>query len=209
MFKTIEQGSLALLAETCQILNEKKTEYLIVGGWSPYFLNSNPILHPGTKDVDILFQSGTNEGELKELIESFLSKGFVASAKHPFQLLKVFDINGIEFMYNIDLLHPDNQAKNPEKYVDHIDFPVKESRGLRIDYSGKTILLPKSDNFFEHFKIQYKDSFILADKSEVEVEFSLLDEAGLIISKSSSYENVKRTRDAFDIYLALKQSRNY
>lgn len=63
---------------------DKGVEYIIVGGWSPFLLNANPIPHPGTKDVDVLFKSGTKQGELKSLIEDFIQKEFIQSAKDTF-----------------------------------------------------------------------------------------------------------------------------
>ena len=209
MRTTIQDGAFALLGETTEILNDKGVEYIIVGGWSPFLLNANPFPHPGTKDVDILFKSGTKEGELKSLIEDFIKKGFIQSAKHPFQLLKAIEINGLKFMFNIDLLHPDNQEKDPQMFVDHIDFPVKESHTMRVDYKGKTIILPKSDFFFNDFSTSHKQEFELTDGRKKTIEFNLLNEAGLILSKTKSAFNEKRTRDAYDIFLAIKQNRNY
>ncbi|WP_318640568.1 hypothetical protein [Flavobacterium ardleyense] len=204
----LQDGATHLLGETCQLLNEQKIEYLIVGGWSPYLLNQAKYPHPGTKDVDVLFKSGTEKGQLKEVIQSFINEGFIQSAKHPFQLLKTYKLNGHNFMFNVDLLHPDNQAEKPEKYVDHIDFPVKESKYMRIDYSGKTIILPQSDLFFDEFSFLHTQNIQFLDGSKNDVSFNLLDEAGLILSKTKSVYNAKRTRDAYDIFLAFYQGRN-
>ncbi|UWX60474.1 hypothetical protein N0B40_19035 [Chryseobacterium oranimense] len=209
MNETIQDGALSLLGETTKILNENNVEYLIVGGWSPFLLNKGKLPHPGTKDVDILFKSGTETGKLKEIIDTFLKNGFTQSAKHPFQLLKVFEIKGYNFVYNVDLLHPDNQEKDPELYIDHIDFPVKESHTMRVDYKGKTILLPKSDFFFNDFITQYPLEYINSNGEKENIEFNLLNEAGLILSKSKSVFEVKRTRDAYDIFLSIKQNKNY
>jgi hypothetical protein len=209
MRSTIQDGAFALLGETTEILNENGVEYIIVGGWSPFLLNQSLFPHPGTKDVDILFKSGTKKGELESLIRNFLKNGFIQSAKHNFQLLKAIEINGLKFMFHIDLLHPDNQETEPQMYVDHIDFPVKESLTMRVDYKGKTIRLPKSDFFFNDFITKHKQEFELTDGRKKIIEFNLLNEAGLILSKTKSAFNEKRTRDAYDIFLAIKQNRNY
>ena len=94
-------------------------------------------------------------------------------------------------------------------FIDHIDFPVKESHRMRVDYKGKTILLPKSDFFFNDFIVQQPIEFNSSDGKRESIEFSLLNEAGLILSKSESVFNKKRTRDAYDIFLSIKQSSNY
>ena len=209
MRETLLDGAKSLLGECCYILNQNNIEYLIVGGWAPFLYNSNGYLHPGTKDVDILFKRGFEENQLKEIIEIFLSKGFFQSAKHSFQLLKEIEINGYNFIYNVDLLHPDNQEKKPEMYVDHINFPIKESIYISVNYKGKTILLPKSDSFFTDFSDKYTDSFHLLNDETAEITFDLLDEAGIILSKLESAFIAKRDRDAYDIYLALKYNRDY
>src|SRR5690606_21527109 len=153
----------------------------------PYLLNQTELFpHPGTKDVDVLFKSGTEKGELKEVIQAFLDSGFIQSAKHPFQLLKKYEIKGYDFMYNVDLLHPDDQENKPENYVDHIDFPIRESKYMRIDYSGKTIILPQSDLFFEDFSFVHTQTCQFSSGETKDIQFNLLDEAGLILSKTKS-----------------------
>ncbi len=209
MKETLQDGALALLGETTDILNDNGIEYIIVGGWSPYLLNKGGFPHPGTKDVDVLFKAGAKKGELKTLIDIFLKNGFIQSAKHPFQLLKIIRINGYDFMFNVDLLHPNDQEKEPEMFVDHINFPVKESQTIQIDYSGKTIILPRSDFFFNDFSTNFVHDFELTNGKRKKIEFNLLNEAGLILSKAESVFNVKRTRDAYDILLAIHQSRDY
>lgn len=209
MRETILDGARYLLGECCNILNENGADYIIVGGWSPFLLNSDNYRHPGTKDVDVLFKKGFEKNQLTDVIQSFLDNGFFQSAKHPFQLLRSINIKGIDFVYNIDLLHPDDQEKNPELFVDHIDFPVMESEIVQIQYKGQTIRLPKSDIFFTDFYEKMSQEFILLNEEKMNIEFNLLDEAGLILSKLKSVLNEKRTRDAYDIYLALEYNRDY
>ncbi len=209
MLETIIDGSKSLLGETCSILNDNKIEYIIVGGWSPFILNSFEIKHPGTKDVDILFKSGATKGELENIIDIFISKGFVQSAKHPFQLLKKKTINGHKFIYNVDLLHPGSYENKPEMFVEQIEFPVKESNVLKINYWGQSIILPKSDFYFEGLFSKVNLAYIDdKDGSEKNTSVNLLNETGLILSKIDCFTNSKRKRDAFDIFLACTQSKN-
>jgi hypothetical protein len=209
MKTTILDGARCLLGESCNILNSTGIEYIIVGGWSPFLFNSKGYMHPGTKDVDVLFKKGTEPQELSNVITEFLKNGFIQSAKHPFQLLKAIEISNIDFAFNIDLLHPDNQEKKPDLFIDHSDFPVKESEVIDINYKGKTILLPKSDMFFDGLFEEYIDDFEMIDGQHKKVNFNLLNEAGLILSKLNSAFNIKRTRDIYDIYLAIENCRNY
>ncbi|WP_026367571.1 hypothetical protein [Bacteroides sp. 14(A)] len=207
---SIEEGALVLLGESTKILNDNEMEYLIVGGWSPFLLNSGVIPHPGTRDVDILFKSGRKIGELESIIRIFLENGFLQSAKHTFQLLKPIEINGQDYVFNIDLLHPGEMHQSePEMFVDHIDFPILESHSMKIPYKGGTILLPNSDFFFDHFNLKFEKEFEYQNGEKEHIEFNLINEAGLILSKIKSAFSVKRRRDAFDIFLALYQSNDY
>ena len=115
--ETIQDGAYTLLADTIKILNEEKMNYIIVGGWSPFLLNDNPIKHPGTKDVDILFSHAYEKGNLEEIITKLLKSNFILSAKHDFQLFRKITVKGKEFVYNIDLLHPYETRWKSEKYV--------------------------------------------------------------------------------------------
>ena len=54
----------ALLVEVCHALNLLEVRYVVVGGWSSFLLNATEIVHPGTKDVDILFDDGDVRGSL-------------------------------------------------------------------------------------------------------------------------------------------------
>lgn len=209
MRETILDGATCLLGECCEILNYSEVEYIIVGGWSPFLLNSEGYLHPGTKDVDILFKKGLESNQLEDVINEFLDNGFIQSAKHPFQLLKTIDIKDYKFIYNVDLLHPDDQEKKSDLFVDHIDFPIKESEIINVNYKGKTIRLPKSDLFFSGFYDEFSQDFCLLNGETKNIKFNLLNESGLILSKLKSVFNEKRTRDAYDIYLALEYSRDY
>lgn len=209
MRETILDGARCLLGECCEILNRSKVEYIIVGGWSPFLLNSNGYLHPGTKDVDVLFKKGLITNQLETVINEFLKNDFLQSAKHPFQLLKTIDIHDHKFVYNIDLLHPDDQEKKSDMFVDHIDFPIKESEIIDVNYKGKTIRLPKSDLFFTSFYDKVSHDFLLLNGETKNIEFDLLNESGLILSKLKSVFNEKRTRDAYDIYLAIEYNRDY
>lgn len=127
-FNNLQDGAFGLLAETADILNRNKIKYIIVGGWSPLLLNDNPIAHPGTKDVDILFENGYRKKELGEIILKFIDSGFLLSAKHDFQLFKEIEVQGNKFIYNIDLLHPTETQKPEEIYVDHIDLEIPSDK---------------------------------------------------------------------------------
>lgn len=144
---TVIEASKLLLFETCSLLNSLEARYLVVGGWSPYLLNKTSIKHPGTKDVDILFQDATIEYGIKEIFQEFLAAGFMVSAKHDFQLLKVIEVNNQQLVFNVDFLHPSETSKSPKLFVDQLTLGVLE-RPFGPEKANKSIALPSSKNVF-------------------------------------------------------------
>lgn len=210
-YNSLLAGARGLLGECCRILEDVDREYAIVGGWSPYLLNSTTFTHPGTHDVDLLFKDGQKEGALEHVVEKFVSEGFVLSAKHNFQLLKVLNIAGTKFVYNVDLLHSSEDNRKENMFVDHLKLPVPLDENCSETYRAKSIMSPHSAAIFsENLHEVQEETFILPDNGkEAKLKFSLINEAGLIITKASSVKQIKRPRDSFDIFVAIKQARNY
>lgn len=205
-FDNIQDGAYGLLYDCTNLLNSLNVKYIVVGGWSPYLLNSKPIIHPGTKDVDILFDGAYEKGKLKDVILAFLEAGFILSAKHDFQLFKEIDVRGKKFMYNMDLLHPLETLKPKEIYVDHIEFEIPADKYLSKNFKIKSIALPSSQILFDNK--YYKNHKLDIDQLE-SIEFPLMNEVGTLLTKSQSVLVEKRYRDSLDIYLAISQNQDY
>lgn len=171
-------------------------------------LNSQPIHHPGTKDVDILFDGGYEKGSLKEIIEEFIKYGFIFSAKHDFQLFKEIEVMGKKFVYNVDLLHPLETIKPDEIYVEHIDLGIPASKYQGETYIMKSIALPSSQSLFKNSIITYYQ-FNNEGDNEKSTKIPLMSEAGTLITKSQSVLIPKRYRDSLDIYFAIAQNQSY
>jgi hypothetical protein len=209
-YKDLFAGAKGLLGECVRILSGTNEEYIIIGGWSPYLLNSAPIKHPGTHDVDLLFKEGRKEGELREIMQRFLSEGFITSAKHNFQLLKVINVGGQDFVYNVDFLHASDNNGKEDMFVDHLKLPVLLSEYRDETYMEMSIKASNSDVLFNERLFElHSEKFILPDGTTAEIEFPLMNEQGLIITKTDSVNQAKRRRDSFDIFLSTKQARNY
>ncbi len=203
-------GAKGLLGDCAKLLTGTGKDFVIVGGWSPLLLNSGAIKHPGTHDVDLLFSDGKSKGELGEIFNLFLTNGYKSSAKHEFQLLKVISVAGKEFVYNVDFLHSTDSGQSSSMFVDHLKLPVPLNEYQDETYIEKSIKAPNSEVLFtENLFDKITQDFTLPDGSSGRFSFPLINEAGLIITKADSVKNVKRKRDAFDIYLAIKQTRDY
>jgi len=193
------------LVETCQCLNSTELKYVVAGGWVPYLRSEgNALSHPGTNDVDILL--GSDWGAVKAATLRLLERGYVPSAKHPFQILKELSVAGRSFVFNVDLMYPtdDTEAVKTIKFKQILDLGVKntahqlESRFLAsIPLPGMRII------FAQKLWAEFKIEGTLPSGENLSLEIPLMDESGLLISKCRSVDNVKRGRDAFDIFLLL------
>ena len=200
MFESLQEAAKGLLVESCGIANETGLTYVVCGGWSPYLRNASPIPHPGTKDVDFLFEAGHEQYELQDAVKLFLSKGYLLSAKHEFQLLRPLTVNGHDFVFNVDFLHPMETRNSPNLFVDHWELPVPVNDFGKAQFTSKSIALPDANFVFQGY-IENET----VESKDVSVEVPLIDETALLITKSKSYQSVKMTRDIFDAYLAITQ----
>lgn len=205
IYENILSASKGLLLDAINVLSESNVTFVVVGGWCPYLRNALPIRHPGTKDVDILFSDGNIKGALNDAVELFLNHGYLVSAKHDFQLLKQLKVGNREFVFNIDLLHPSETINNPELTIDHFDLGVTES-DLPGEKHVRSIVLPSSQLIFDGFYSIFPVQHTLPSGVHSQLDIPLIDGAGLVLSKSQSVKVKKRPRDAFDIYLILRQS---
>ena len=209
-YSNIQTGACGLLYETTSLLNKLDVKYIIVGGWSPYLLNSKPISHPGTKDVDVFFEGGYEKHSLKKIILEFLHNDFILSAKHDFQLFKIIKVDGNEFVYNVDLLHPFESIEKKEIYVEQIDLGIPADKYRSQTFRIKSILLPDSQSLFTYNMFIDFQIEITTVQSKIQKQtIPLMSELGTLITKSKSVLIEKRYRDALDIYLTIKQSQNF
>lgn len=197
MIKTINDGAKKLLIDSVSILKENnpKQTYVIIGGWCPVLRKSVDQPHPGTVDVDILFIDADKEYRISSYIDSMLKNGFLVSAKHPFQLLKLVEVNCETFVYNVDLLHPSMMLKNPELFVDHIEHDVfidskkaQKIKSVSMVVPGSSVIF--EENLFDHINVDGHDVCVVNWE-------------GMFLTKLESCRSIKRPRDAYDIYLAF------
>ena len=87
-FETLDQAARALLIETCGLLDEKRIGYVIAGGWVPVLRGTGPdLVHPGTRDVDVLFIAyGTVARICKSAIALLAEHGVTAGLFRPITL---------------------------------------------------------------------------------------------------------------------------
>jgi hypothetical protein len=196
---TILDGAKELLLDSVGAIHAAGIrDYVVIGGWCPYLRNTSSLKHPGTLDVDILFKEGYQAGALKDAIASLRGKGFIASAKHSFQLLRTTVVNQEKLIYNVDLLHPRMHEEDRGLFIDHLELDIPlDVEGRRLK-AVTSIAQPCSVVIFEEqlYSPYEIDGF----------RFNLVDFTGMFITKMDSCQKVKRERDALDLYIALKSN---
>jgi hypothetical protein len=174
-------------------------DYIVIGGWCPY-LNHGEFYHPGTIDVDILFNNANEEGYLRKYIEYMMRNDYFTSAKHQFQLLTIKEISNTKFCFNIDLLHTAPTLEEAELFVDHLDLNILMSKEDRKRIKMKSIVQKESEILFN--ENMYEEHSLSSD-----LKIKIVDFTGMFITKTTSCQKVKRDRDSYDIYLGFIQNK--
>ncbi len=207
-YDSLHAAAKGLLGEAVAIAQASGKEFAVCGGWSPVLRNTGRISHPGTRDVDLLFSEGATQESLKGVVSAFLDSGYLISAKHEFQVLRTLHVGGRRFVFNVDLLHPHEGKIKGDLFVDQISLPIPYE-----DFNGKmlmmkSIALPSAGFIFDGFVASESIDFLMPDGSTQQHNVPLIDEVGLLATKSKSSGVQKRPRDIFDIYLAISQPRS-
>ena len=208
VFDNLQDGIWAVLGEAVSLAKASEFPFAVIGGWSPLLLNSGPIRHPGTRDVDLLFSRGKEIGALRDVFKAFVSAGYLPSAKHPFQLIRVMKVGRRRIAFNVDFLHPDEKDKSADMFVDHHDLDLWLDEHRLGKLLVKSVVTPVSQFIFDgHVEVLHRKIRLPDGKRRV-IDIPIMDELGTLVTKAESVKSPKRQRDALDIYLAVAQARN-
>lgn len=185
------------------MLDQSGVQYVVAGGWAPFLRGNHETLnHPGTADVDILFND--EHDSIRNAVRALMAAGYIPSAKHPFQLLKKLAVKTNNFVFNVDLMHPLEGAKNAEMFEDILDLGVRTNYDALDTAVIKSICFPSSRIVFdESLWSRVPVDGVLPSGAHLTHEVALVDLSALVLSKCSSVSIAKRDRDSFDIYYAL------
>lgn len=208
MYGSVNAAAKGLLGEASSIARRAGKEFVVVGGWSPFLRNTALVSHPGTRDVDLLFSEGATRASLKDLVCAFLDSGYLLSAKHEFQVLRTLPVGGRNFVFNVDLLHPHEGEVKGDLFVDQLSFPIPHEDYKSTYVFTKSIALPNAGFVFDGFFAEESIEFMMPDGTTAQHKVPVIDEVGLLATKSKSCMVQKRPRDIFDIYLAISSPRN-
>jgi hypothetical protein len=187
-FDNLEEARKALLCNAVTVARSSGEPFAVVGGWSPFLLNSQPIRHPGTADVDLLFAEGVTPGQLQQCYRLLLDAGYYPSAKHEFQLVWLATVGSQELAFNVDILHPDEHTRR-DLFVDHIELPVPMTPFIKQCLKLKSVVIPASRFVFRFNRIvQVKVQSVSPAGGVQSTNVPVIDEAGLLVTKSHSFK---------------------
>jgi hypothetical protein len=203
-FDDLNHACRGLLLTAAEILNASGLRYVVAGGWVPLLSEqAHPNLtHPGTRDVDVLMMDEPNA--VQSAATALLRAQFRPSAKHEFQLLRNAQVGVREFVFNVDLMHPNEADRRPEMFNDIFDLGVNDAYDPRGSRFLKSIAFKSAAIVYEQrlFSTAVVNGHDLDGRFRT-VEVPILSPAAAILSKCESVAIAKRTRDAFDIYFIL------
>lgn len=170
--------------------------FVVVGGWVPFLFNSRPIRHPGPFDVDILVNDRTPRRLITKAIRGFRNAGYALSAKNAFQLHRLLTVRSDLVHFHVDFLH--------RRYADDATGLVREWGEIQsIATVGMDVIFLRHESRHEPVR------FTLPDGSVTTLMVPFATEAGFLGAKGRSLHVEKRRRDAFDVFLIIRQSGDY
>jgi hypothetical protein len=195
-YSTEQEAALGLLGESCGILDSCGVEYVVVGGWRPFLFCGAPIPHPGTFDVDVLLRETTSRAAFDAAAQQLLAAGYLRAPKNQFQAHRVLTVGDEPLLFHVDFLH--------RRYAPDVnDNLIEWGKFQSIAGPGTDIIFELSEYSQESIDV------VLPSGNAQTVNIRFASEVGILATKGRSAGTAKRTRDAFDIYLILKQSRDY
>ena len=71
-----------------------------------------------------------------------------------------------------------------------------------------SIAVPEASVIFNGLLVEFEVAGTLPSGEKISAPIPLMNELGLVVTKSKSFTHEKRPRDLFDIYLSIKQARD-
>ena len=166
-------------------LNSYRGEFVLVGGWAPYFLIKDYFDHCGSIDIDLVLQPSIlpRYENIRDIVENL---GY-AVTRNPFRFEKemhTMDKSGT-FPLHLDLL------SEPEPALRQ-GFLVEVQEDLR------ACLIPGISVVFDHF-FEYELEAVLPYGGDTVFPIDVADIFGVLTTKGNALARLK-DKDSYDIY---------
>ncbi len=179
------EASKGALLELCMALSHYRHEFILVGGWAPYFLTRQHFDHCGSVDIDFVLKPSIipKYHSIKEVIEGL---GYTVT-RNPFRFERdITTLNGNRnFTIHLDLL------TEPEDALSQ-DFLVEVQEDLR------ACLILDIGIVFDHYYEQELEATLPRGEEAVHT-IDVADIVGTLTTKGNALPRLK-DKDSYDIY---------
>ncbi|OGD53631.1 hypothetical protein A3K81_03310 [Candidatus Bathyarchaeota archaeon RBG_13_60_20] len=182
--RDLTEASKGALLELCMALGHYKREFVLVGGWAPYFLTRQHFDHCGSIDIDFAVKPSIipRYSTIKEVIEGL---GYRVTG-NPFRFERGLDtVSGRSFTIHLDLLTEPGPVLGQE-------FLVEVQEDLR------ACLIPGIGTVFDHCYEQELEA-TLPGGGEARHAVDVADIVGALATKGNALPRLK-DKDSYDIY---------
>ena len=181
----LTEASKGALFEVCMALNMFRGGFVLVGGWTPYFISREYFDHCGSIDIDFVLKPEIIRRcqSIKDILESL---GYTVTS-NPFKFernLPTVD-NASSFDLHIDLL------TEPEAALDQ-DILIDVQEDLR------ACLIPGISVVFDHYFEQELEAVLPGD-GEASHSIDMADIIGTLTTKGNALPRLK-DKDSHDIH---------
>jgi len=179
------EASKSALAELSSALHTYRNDFVLAGGWAPYFLTKDYFDHCGSKDIDLVLKPSVMVKY--ESIRKTVERLGYEETSNPFRFEKnvVSPLDKKEYSIGVDFLTEPQAAKKA--------FPL-----IRVQEDLTACLIPGSSIVF---KFQYENEIdgTLPKGGKATVDINMADIVGALTMKGLALPRLI-DKDSYDIY---------
>ena len=183
--RNLTEASKSALAELCSTLTIYKNDFVLAGGWAPYFLTLNYFDHCGSKDIDLVLKPAimTRYESIRKIIKNL---GYEETS-NPFRFEKniISPIDKKKYTINVDFL------TEPEAAEQILPF-VKVQEDL-------TACLIEGSSIVFKFKCENEIEANLPNNGKISVTIATANIVGALTMKGLALPRLN-DKDSYDIY---------
>jgi len=182
--RKLTEASKGALVELCMTLHQYKHEFVLAGGWAPFFLTRRYFDHCGSVDIDLVLKPRVMRRymSIKETVQNL---GYQETS-NPFRFKRRIPMDATqEFETELDFL------TEPEAAIE-LDFLVNVQDDLRA-------CLIRGVNVVFDFNYEERVEATLHTRGEASTTIDVADIVGSLATKGLALPRLK-DKDSYDIY---------
>lgn len=183
--RNLTEASKSALVEVCSALNTYRNEFVLAGGWAPYFLTKEYFDHCGSKDIDLVLKPSVMVKY--ESIRKTVERLGYQETSNPFRFEKnvVSPLDKKEYRIGIDFLTEPRAAKKVLPLI-----KVQENL---------TACLIKGSSIVFKFRFEIEMEGTLPKGGKIGVTINIADIVGALTMKGLALPRLI-DKDSYDIY---------